>query len=207
MRRATLREREKSSGEYRSNAEAELTRLKDELSATAASLATAEGALAAANVESAAAGENAKAVLEALQAKVGELSKLEAAGRKRTIQMAGRIVTAWKQKELRSVVRAWRHVVAGGGGGGDYSFGGLGGDEGGVHIEGMAAADLHAKEEEMSQQIQGLTYRRRYIALRPVFREIFNKFDKNVRPFAPFPSNLSLAPTDPLMLRIYRWLG
>ena len=41
-------------------------------------------------------------------------------------------------------------------------------------------AELQAKEEEMKGQIEGLTYRRRYIALRPVFRDIFNKFDKQM---------------------------
>jgi hypothetical protein len=88
------------------------------------------------------------------------------------------MVTVWRQKELRNVVRAWRHAAVGQAEGGGFGFDKGGG---GGAIEGMAAADLHAKEEEMTQQIQGLTYRRRYIALRPVFREIFNKFDKNVR--------------------------
>lgn len=78
------------------------------------------------------------------------------------------------------MVKAWRHAVTGGAGsGGGFGFGVDG--SGGAAIEGMAAANLHAKEEEMSQHIQGLTYRRRYIALRPVFREIFNKFDAKVR--------------------------
>jgi DNA repair exonuclease SbcCD ATPase subunit len=175
---ATLREREKSGADLKANTDAELARLRDELSASAASLAAAEGALAAAKVESAAALEKARAEVASLETKVAKLSKLESAQRKRAIQVAARMVTVWRQKELRNVVRAWRHAAVGQAEGGGFGFDKGGG---GGAIEGMAAADLHAKEEEMTQQIQGLTYRRRYIALRPVFREIFNKFDKNVR--------------------------
>ena len=178
---ATLREREKSGQEYKANAEEQVARLKQELAANAASLKAAEAALKSANAESAAAAEKAEAEIASLQASVAKMRKAEAAQRKHSLRVASRMVTVWRQKDLRSVFRAWRHVaeMAAAGSGGGFGFGLDSAD--GAAIEGMAAADLHAKEEEMTQQIQGLTYRRRYIALRPVFREIFNKFDKNVR--------------------------
>jgi len=148
---------------------------------SATSLAAAEKELASASAESAAAAEKAKAEITSLEASVARLRKAEAVQRKHSIQVASRMVTVWRQKEIRSVFRAWFHVAIVGATGSSGGFG-LGLDSpSGTVMEGMAAADLHAKEEEMTQQIQGLTYRRRYIALRPVFREIFNKFDKDVR--------------------------
>ena len=50
--------------------------------------------------------------------------------------------------------------------------------------------EVNASQEAQAQRVLRLhaeTYRRRYIALRPVLSEIFNKFDKNVRcSFVPF---------------------
>ena len=158
---ATLREREVATKALLTAAQDEVARLKQSLSESSAALD-----------ESRAAAELVEGQKAALERRVASLSKLEEEHRAKAVQVAARMVRVWRQKELRSVFRAWRFAATAY----DDAYG-LGGGE---QMEGIAAAELQAKEEEMKGQIEGLTYRRRYIALRPVFRDIFNKFDKQM---------------------------
>ena len=48
-------------------------------------------------------------------------------------------------------------------------------------LEGPLASQLREAETTLRRQQEVLEYRRRYIMLRPVFRAIFDKFDKQVR--------------------------
>ena len=158
---ATLREREVATKALLAAAQEEVARLKQSLSESSAALD-----------ESRAAAELVEGQKAALERRVASLSKLEEEHRAKAVQVAARMVRVWRQKELRSVFRAWRFAATAY----DDAYG-LGGGE---QMEGIAAAELQAMEEKMKGQIEGLTYRRRYIALRPVFRDIFNKFDKQM---------------------------